>query len=161
MHGGLLRHRHLRRWPGSALASRKIGTQRIHPLFSFVLSISPENKTAAFLQGMWARVDMYRNAMLGFLKQYDLILCPVNGLPAVEHGTSNNADVLPAFSYTIAFNLTGWPGAVVRCGTSTDGLPIGVQSVARPWREDVALAVARHLETALGGYQRPAIAASA
>jgi amidase len=53
------------------------------------------------------------------------------------------------------YNLTGWPGVVVRGGTSPEGLPIGVQLVARPWREDVALAVAQYLEEALGGWQRP------
>jgi Asp-tRNA(Asn)/Glu-tRNA(Gln) amidotransferase A subunit family amidase len=36
-------------------------------------------------------------------------------------------------------------------------LPIGVQIVARPWREDVALAVAAHLENALGGFVPPAM----
>jgi len=46
-------------------------------------------------------------------------------------------------------------GGVVRGGTSSEGLPIGVQVVARPWREDVALAVAQVLEEALGGWQRP------
>jgi amidase len=106
-------------------------------------------------------VDMYRTAMLSFLKNYDVVLCPPNALPALEHGTSFNEDSLRPFSYTIAFNLTGWPGAVVRCGTSNDGLPVGVQAVARPWREDVALAVTQHMETALGGYQRPARAAGA
>ena len=60
-------------------------------------------------------------------------------------------------SYTQTYNLTGWPGAVVRCGTSPEGLPIGVQVIARPWREDVALAVAKRLEEALGGFQPPAI----
>lgn len=62
---------------------------------------------------------------------------------------------MPAFSYTMAHNLTGWPGAVVRCGTSPEGLPIGVQIVARPWREDVALAVSEYLETVMGGWKRP------
>jgi amidase len=33
-----------------------------------------------------------------------------------------------------------------------------VQVVARAWREDVALAVAQHLEQALGGWQRPGAA---
>jgi len=42
----------------------------------------------------------------------------------------------------------------VRGGTSPEGSPIGVQVVARPWREDIALAVAQHLETVLGGWQR-------
>ena len=98
--------------------------------------------------------------MLSFLKNYDVILSPVNALPAVVHGTSFNPEVVPSFSYTIAHNLTGWPGAVVRGGTSTEGLPVGVQAVSRPWREDVALAVAQHLESALGGYQQPELAAS-
>ena len=33
-------------------------------------------------------------------------------------------------SYTTPHNLTGWPAATVRCGTSADGLPIGVQVAA-------------------------------
>jgi len=35
------------------------------------------------------------------------------------------------------------------------GLPVGVQCVAHPWREDVALRAAAHLEAALGGWQPP------
>ena len=46
---------------------------------------------------------------------------------------------------------------VVRAGASPEGLPIGVQLVARPWREDVALAAAEYIETALGGWQRPPV----
>jgi amidase len=103
------------------------------------------------------RWDMYRSAMLSFMEHYDLILCPPCAHPAMPHGTTYNDDNLLAFSYTMAYNLTGWPGAVVRGGTSPEGLPIGVQAVARPWREDVALAVASHLEAALGGWQRPAM----
>ena len=34
------------------------------------------------------------------------------------------------FRHTGAYNLTGWPVAVVRGGTSSEGLPIGVQVVA-------------------------------
>ncbi len=138
-----------------------IGTKETHPILTPLLGPHLEHRPAGFLQLMLARADMYRSAMLSFLKNYDLILCPTNALPAIKHGEYVQGDVLGAFSYTIAFNLTGWPGSVVRCGTSPEGLPIGVQSVARPWREDVALAVAQHLETTLGGYQRPPLAASA
>ncbi|TMQ20430.1 MAG: hypothetical protein E6J90_16175 [Deltaproteobacteria bacterium] len=45
----------------------------------------------------------------------------------------------------------------MRAGTSPEGLPIGVQVVARPWREDVALAAAQHIEATLGGWQAPAL----
>jgi amidase len=61
------------------------------------------------------------------------------------------------FSYTYTYNLTGWPGAVVRAGTSPEGLPIGVQIVARPGREDVALAVAKIVESSRPAFPRPPI----
>ena len=64
---------------------------------------------------------------------------------------------MKAFTYTAAYNLTGWPAAVVRCGTSDDGMPIGVQVVGRPWREDVCLAIAKQLETIFGGWKKPQI----
>jgi amidase len=37
-------------------------------------------------------------------------------------------------------------------------MPIGVQVVARPWRDDVALAVAAAIERARGGWQPPPLA---
>jgi amidase len=144
---------------GTRAALAMAGTKESHPLLTGFLALAQEQKSAAFFESLLVGVDRYRSAMLGFLKHYDLIVCPVNALPAMEHGTT--PDNFPAFSYTIAHNLTGWPGATVRCGTSDEGLPIGVQCVARPWREDVALAAVRHLEAALGGYRRPSQAAAA
>ena len=102
-------------------------------------------------------VDTFRSEMLGFMKNYDAILCPVRPFPALPHGESMTPERSVANTFTSAFNLTGWPGAVVRAGTSSDGLPIGVQLIARPWREDVCLALAAVVESALGGWQRPSI----
>jgi amidase len=99
------------------------------------------------------RWDRFRSRMLSFLDTYDLILSPVNAYPALPHGEAGHK--LTGFSYTMTYNLTGWPAAVVRAGTSPEGLPIGVQVVARPWREDVALAGSACVERALGGWQRP------
>jgi amidase len=55
----------------------------------------------------------------------------------------------------MAYNVAGWPAAVVRCGVGPSGLPIGVQIVAAPWREDIALAVALRLESEFGGWKAP------
>jgi amidase len=99
------------------------------------------------------RWDAFRVKMTGFLESYDVILSPVNGSPALPHSEFDGLD--PRFSYTQTYNLTGWPVVVVRAGTSPEGLPIGIQVVARPWREDVALAVARRLEQTVGGFQPP------
>jgi amidase len=102
-------------------------------------------------------LDLWRSEMLGFFTNYDVIVCPACASPAVLHGEATATTAFPMFSYTFTYNLTGWPGAVVRAGTSPEGLPIGVQIVARPGREDVALAVAKFVETAHGGFQRPTL----
>ncbi len=46
-------------------------------------------------------------------------------------------------------NLLGIPSVAVPVGVS-DGLPQGVQCIADRWRDDLALAAAADLETALG-----------
>jgi amidase len=99
------------------------------------------------------RWDRFRTRLLGFVQAYDGILCPPCAIPAPHHGASDGE--IDAFAYTMTFNLTGWPAAVVPVAGSPEGLPIGVQVVARPWREDVALALAGRLETAFGGWQPP------
>jgi amidase len=55
------------------------------------------------------------------------------------------------------YSLTGWPAVVVRAGTSPDGMPIAVQLVARPWRDDVTLAAATLVEAHFGGWQPPSL----
>jgi amidase len=97
--------------------------------------------------------DRFRSEALGFWERHDVLLCPVNAYAALEQGEW--WDNIPAFSYTYLYNELGWPGAVVRCGTTATGLPIGVQVLAAPWREDLCLAVARYLEQEEFGGWRP------
>jgi amidase len=93
--------------------------------------------------------------MLTFADRDDVILSPVFPSPARHHGAMNVPGEIEPTSYTTPASLTGWPAATVRCGTSPEGLPVGVQLVARPWRDDVALAAALHLERELGGFRAP------
>jgi amidase len=130
------------------------GTRRVHPLLQRVLEIQRANAcTMAEFAALVGRWDAFRSRMLAFMEDWDAILCPVAAFPGMVHGSTY--DRLSAFSYTMTYNLTGWPGAVVRAGITPAGLPIGVQIVARPWREDVALAVAKAIENALGGFLPP------
>lgn len=103
------------------------------------------------------RWDAWRGTMLRFLDRYDAILCPPCAIVAPTHGFAATDAALPAFSYTFCYNLTGWPAAVVRAGTSAEGLPIGVQIVGRPWREDVVLALAGTVERTVGGFKALAV----
>jgi amidase len=135
---------------------KMVGTTEMHPWIESMSEFSREAvlTTAEFggLMLEWAR---FRSSMLSFMKKYDIIICPVHAFAAMPHGAIMALENLAGTSYTIAYNLTGWPGVVVRGGTSPEGLPIGVQVVARPWREDVALAVAQYVETVLGGWKHP------
>ena len=132
------------------------GTTETHFLLDGLVDMLPKEPLSAFeFSSILVKFDEYRSNLLQFMENHDVVICPVNSGPAMVHGTS--LDRLSGISYTVQFNNTDWPAAVVRGGTSNDGLPIGVQVAAAPWREDNALAVAQHLETALGGYQRPPI----
>ena len=132
------------------------GTDETHALMTRLLEVlGTSSMTTAELTGLVFRLDAWRGEMLSFMRDYDLILCPPCARTAMPHGTTFDEDNQLVFSYTMIYNMTGWPGAVVRAGTSPEGLPIGVQLVARPWREDVALAAAAAVERATGGWQRP------
>ena len=130
---------------------RAAGTEHMSSALDWMQTAQPVS-LPEFTQEL-SRWNVYRSEMLAFMEPYDVLLCPVSATPATRHDDPDGPD----FTYTFAHNLTGWPGAVVRCGTSAEGLPIGVQIVAHPWREDVALAVAHYLETNLGGWQSPSV----
>jgi amidase len=115
-----------------------------------------EGVGAAELWRLLRRWDAYRSRMLEFAERYDLILCPVFDGPARLHGTMNVPGELDPTSWTTPHSLTGWPAAAVRAGTSPEALPIGVQLVARPWRDDVTLAAALRIERELGDWPPPA-----
>ena len=144
-------------WDGGAAANRLLqaaGTTEPSP----TMATAPTPAlNARELDAAIARLFDWRSRMSGIFEQHDAIVCPVNAGPALPHGFSADESTLTAFSYTFTYNMTGWPGAVVRAGTSPEGLPLGVQIVARPGREDVALALARFVEGTHGGYEAPAI----
>jgi amidase len=101
-------------------------------------------------------IDAARSRALAFFEDYDAILCPPSHALARLHGASKG-DSFDDWSYMTIFNLLGWPGVSLRAGSSALGLPVGVQIVTAPWREDIALALAQRLQTLMGGYQRPPI----
>jgi len=90
--------------------------------------------------------DGYRSFLLQFIRAYDAIICPVAPHPAPPFRELDRR----RFDYTLPFSLLGWPVVVVPTGRTQNGLPLGVQIAARPWREDVALALGAAIERALG-----------
>jgi amidase len=101
------------------------------------------------------RADAVRSTLLRWMDDVDVVVCPAMPQAAIRHGESTE----PWFgdTYSDVHNLTGWPAVVVRGGTAPGDLPIGVQLVAPPWREDLALAAAGVVEASSGGWRRPPI----
>ncbi|TXT33509.1 MAG: amidase, partial [Planctomycetota bacterium] len=122
-----------------------------------IAALDRKPMTSGEMSAAMERWDSWRGRMLQFLEDFDAIVCPPCALVELPHGASAPADANANFSYTFAYNMTGWPAAVVRAGTSSQGRPIGIQIVGRPWREDVVLALARQIEQSLGGFQTPPI----
>lgn len=115
-------------------------------------TIEPSS-TAEFTESLEYQ-DQFRSEMLQFIQPYDAIVAPVAARPAPAHGETYSKELRTMF-YTGPYNIAGWPGTALRCGTSSEGLPIGIQVLAHPWREDITLALAAALEAALGGWQKP------
>jgi len=127
------------------------GSTRVHPLLTgWIDKLEPYRTDVAGLQRYWQEWDRYRAEMTAFGREYDVILCPVYAHAALRHGESVVEENFRGFHHTMAFNVAGWPAAVVRCGTSSHGLPLAVQIAASPWREDIVLAVAEFLERSVG-----------
>jgi amidase len=135
---------------------KKYGTTEVSPVIS--LADEPRSTTARFTE-LAELMDANRSKFLQWFGQYDLILAPVMQGPAEPWPDQPRAMQPDAanFGQTTVYNNTGWPGTVVRAGTSPDGLPIGVQLIAHPMREDVSLAAAYLVEAGTGGYQKPVI----
>ena len=88
--------------------------------------------------------DRERVRAMGLLARFDAILTPAAPEPARPLGQADDTD----WTFTLAPSLWGWPAAVVRAGWagSDPPLPVGVQLIAGPWREDLCLALAAVVE---------------
>jgi aspartyl-tRNA(Asn)/glutamyl-tRNA(Gln) amidotransferase subunit A len=98
---------------------------------------------------LFARVDILLSPV-GPSASYRLEDAPAE--PVLE--TGDRMKTLCRF--TGPFNLTGLPAISVPCGFADDGLPIGVQLVARPFAEPVLFQVAEMVERQIGLFGKPA-----
>jgi Asp-tRNA(Asn)/Glu-tRNA(Gln) amidotransferase A subunit family amidase len=119
--------------------------------------------TAQSLLETWLGRDFTRMSIFSQMREFPVLLCPVGAVPAFRHGErewqieGKQVKYLDAWSYSEWFNLLGVPAVSVPMSRSDEGLPIGVQIVARPWQEELVLSVAAELEKQRGSYPSPAI----
>jgi Asp-tRNA(Asn)/Glu-tRNA(Gln) amidotransferase A subunit family amidase len=119
--------------------------------------------TGESLLAAWMRRDAVRADFLAQMRKYPILLCPAAAIPAFRHGERSwkidgkTVEYLDAWSYTEWFNLLGNPAVVVPVSQSSEGLPIGLQIVGRPWEEEQVLAVAAALEKECAAWRTPPI----
>jgi amidase len=135
---------------------------RLSPIFLEFLEIAERAGplTGTELLHAWAESDLLRAKTLEEMSDYPVLLCPVASIPAFRPGErawtidGQTVDYLDAVRHTQWFNMLAAPAAVVPVGRSPEGLPIGVQVVARPFEDEVALGVAAIVDAAFG-YRPP------
>ena len=81
----------------------------------------------------------------------DAILTPATPSAAFGLGEKGSADPVEMYLndvFTVTVNMAGLPGIAVPAGTSSEGLPLGLQLIGRPFDEETLFAAAKVIEDA-------------
>jgi Asp-tRNA(Asn)/Glu-tRNA(Gln) amidotransferase A subunit family amidase len=102
--------------------------------------------------------DFLRADLLRQMDDVPILISPVCSGPAFRHGAGNyspGTGYLDTMRHSQWLNLAGFPGASVPVGVSSEGLPIGVQVIGRPFEDESVFAVAQAIEQARGPWEVP------
>ena len=91
--------------------------------------------------------DSMRTALLAQMEEYPVLLMPVCGVTAPLHHTLRGPERMAAMAPATFSNLLGLPALAVPFGTASNGMPIGVQLVGRPYEEELLLSIGQRLES--------------
>jgi aspartyl-tRNA(Asn)/glutamyl-tRNA(Gln) amidotransferase subunit A len=115
---------------------------------------------ADYVNGQRARA-LVRASVDAVLAGLDVLVAPATPIAATAVGASEteiNGERQPVrlslIRFTRPFNVTGHPAASIPCGFTTDGLPIGLQIVGRPFDEATVLRVADAYQRATDWHTR-------
>lgn len=119
----------------------------------------------AYAEGVQKAQQLSRRIVEAFVADFDLLITPTMAcLPphvgALREGIDEDPrraviNSYPLAVFTSLFNVTGQPAISLPVHhDDATGLPVGVQLVAAPWREDLLFQVAHTLELAHPWYER-------
>ncbi len=113
-------------------------------LGTFVLS-------AGYYDAYYAKAQKVRRLIqdktLEILDEYDFILMPTSPSPAFDLGekTSDPVEMYLADIYTVQANMAGIPAINIPLGTHQNGMPVGIQLMAKHFKEADLLAYANYV----------------
>jgi aspartyl-tRNA(Asn)/glutamyl-tRNA(Gln) amidotransferase subunit A len=129
----------------------------IDPAVADILDIALRQDLRSYYAKVFERYAL-REKMRAFFEQYDILLSPTLPVTALDVGKNlpdhhRHRDLVSWVYYTYPFNLTGQPAATVCAGIASDGMPVGLQLVARSHNEfDVVRAAAAYERAQPKGY---------
>ncbi|MFZ9292302.1 MAG: amidase [Ilumatobacteraceae bacterium] len=139
------------------LVGRAMRPDEVEPQTAFMRDVGRATTSTDYLHAVaelhrWSRrvVEWWqpRDGSRGF----DLLCTPTIAGPPPRLGVLSGPDamthLLAILQYTAQFNVTGQPAISLPLHESRGGLPMGVQLVAAPWREDLLVRIAAQLEQA-------------
>jgi amidase len=117
-----------------------------------LLQDPPAEPTGVEVVKQFAIRDKLRAALLRQMVDTPVLLAPCCAVPAFRRRERNwnGIGLLDAMSCLTPFNLFGMPALSVPFALSSEGLPIGVQLIGRPYSEELLLAVGEQLEELRG-----------
>jgi Asp-tRNA(Asn)/Glu-tRNA(Gln) amidotransferase A subunit family amidase len=124
----------------------------IDPAVAAVLEHALEQTIEDYYGQVFARYE-FREQVRRFFERFDLLLTPTLPTPAFDVDRDvpvelDGESIVGWVAYTYPGNLCGLPAASVPCGFTGDGLPVGLQIVAKALHETDILRVAAAFEAA-------------
>ncbi len=113
---------------------------------------------AYYVRAQKIRTLIKRDFDLAYQSGVDAILTPATPSPAFALGEKGSADPVEMYLndvFTVTVNMAGLPGLVVPAGLSSDGLPLGLQLIGRPFDEETLFALGHAIEQAAPKLEAP------
>jgi aspartyl-tRNA(Asn)/glutamyl-tRNA(Gln) amidotransferase subunit A len=111
---------------------------------------------AYYLRAQKVRTLIKKDFDLAYAAGVDVILTPATPSAAFKIGDENlNADPVHMYLndiFTVTVNMAGLPGMSVPAGLSSEGLPLGLQLIGRPFEEETLFKTAAVIEKAAGTF---------
>ena len=113
---------------------------------------------AYYLKAQKVRTLIKRDFENAFADGIDAVLAPATPSAAFGIGEKSGADPVEMYLqdvFTVTLNMAGLPGIAVPAGRSSEGLPLGLQLIGRPFGEESLFSLAQVIEDAAGRFDVP------